>query len=313
MRRDPLRTSFINYSSPLTGAPGKILAERSGPVGKVFTLLTVTNKGSDSINRLRVLKEGSVTQEELESGVIGDPGCAGGNLVFKPGLRLRLTRNLDKTRGFVNGALCIVQQVLGDNGNVAVVKTLSGVLLLLHPIYFDGQSFMPCTYGYAMTIRRAQGATLEAVGLYFDHCFPPDPGYAYVGSSRVRRHEDLFLVGHKVRRSDWVPVGMDKQRRSAESESDDSDQVAFDDDCFEMDSDAPASDAEGEVDNDFDDDDDCVFRSMIERATHETILPELEQEAKKMASALRLKGKPGYNGDAIPDNDQLLNDFEVAL
>ena len=35
-----------------------------------------------------------------------------------------------------------------------------------------------------------------------------DRGYAYVGTSRVRRHGDVCLVGD-IRRSDWLPVGQD--------------------------------------------------------------------------------------------------------
>ena len=41
--------------------------------------------------------------------------------------------------------------------------------------------FLPCAYGYATTIRRAQGASLDYVCLYFDADFPPDRGYGYVG------------------------------------------------------------------------------------------------------------------------------------
>ena len=59
-----------------------------------------------------------------------------------------------------------------------------------------------------MTIRRAQGSTVDAAGLWFNHCYPADRGYAYVGSSPVRRATDLFLMG-KTRRTDWLPVGGD--------------------------------------------------------------------------------------------------------
>ena len=69
--------------------------------------------------------------------------------------------------------------------------------------------FMPVTYAYATTIRRAQGATLDAVGLYFDKT-RPDRGYGYVGASRAKRRTAVYLVG-KVRRTDWLPVGGDKQ------------------------------------------------------------------------------------------------------
>ena len=57
-----------------------------------------------------------------------------------------------------------------------------------------------------MTVRKAQGATLDYVVLYFD-LFQPNPrGFAYVGASRVRRASGLYYFG-VVRQSDWLPVG----------------------------------------------------------------------------------------------------------
>ena len=66
---------------------------------------------------------------------------------------------------------------------------------------------MPVVYAYATTMRRAQGATLDLVGLYFDRR-KADRGYAYVGVSRVKRQADAYHVG-RIRRSDWLPVGGD--------------------------------------------------------------------------------------------------------
>ena len=76
-----------------------------------------------------------------------------------------------------------------------------------------------------MTIRRAQGATLNKACLYFDHSFPCDRGYAYVGTSKVRRQQDVFLMG-KLRRSDWLPVGGGREPEQVHRgvNSDDSDQ-----------------------------------------------------------------------------------------
>ena len=53
----------------------------------------------------------------------------------------------------------------------------------------------------------AQGATLDLVGLYFDRK-RADRGYGYVGASRAKRRADVFLLG-RVRRTDWLPVGVD--------------------------------------------------------------------------------------------------------
>ena len=116
-----------------------------------------------------------------------------------------MTQNTDKDRGFVNGAVGKVVKVL--RRDVLVVETTAGVRLLIHPVWKLRKPYMPVSYAYATTIRRAQGATLDQVALFFDRK-SPDPGYAYVGVSRVRRRQDAFLIG-RVRRSDWRPVGGD--------------------------------------------------------------------------------------------------------
>ena len=45
------------------------------------------------------------------------------------------------------------------------------------------------------------------MGLYFDRK-RADRGYGYVGASRAKRRADVFLLG-RVRRTDWLPVGVD--------------------------------------------------------------------------------------------------------
>ena len=65
---------------------------------------------------------------------------------------------------------------------------------------------LPCTYGYATTIRRAQGASLDYVCLYSDYWKAPDRGYGYVGANRCRNAAGLFYF-KRLRRTDWLPVG----------------------------------------------------------------------------------------------------------
>ena len=81
--------------------------------------------------------------------------------------------------------------------------------------------FLPAVYGYATTIRRAQGTSLVHGALFFDHCYPPERGYGYVGASRFRSKRGLYHYG-KIRRTDWLPVGeeLDSEQlvRSLESE-----------------------------------------------------------------------------------------------
>ena len=124
-------------------------------------------------------------------------------VVLAAGMRIRLTLNVDKERGFVNGNTGIVRSML--RSDVFLLHSDQGIPILVHPVTQKGRKFLPVTYGWATTMRRAQGATLEKVGLWFDRKLP-DRGYAYVGLSRAKRRADVFLMG-KIRRTDWRPVG----------------------------------------------------------------------------------------------------------
>ena len=172
--------------------------------GARFTILTVTNEAAAAYNlaRVRLAFPGAASELEQE-GLPGDPQSGGGPMVFREGMRVRLTLNMDKARGFVNGCIGHVVRVL--RRDVFVLRTVGNVLLLVHPVRRKGVVFMPCCYAYATTIRRAQGSTLEGVGLAFDRkrC---DRGHGYVGASRAREAANLFLLG-RVRRTDWRPVG----------------------------------------------------------------------------------------------------------
>ena len=66
-------------------------------------------------------------------GLPGDPAYGEEQLWFEAGMRVRLTQNLDKDRGFVNGAVGTIQSVLRKD--VFVLKTDSNILLLVHPIW----------------------------------------------------------------------------------------------------------------------------------------------------------------------------------
>jgi len=206
--------------------------------------LTVTNKGSKKLNMERLQQEFPEAAACLQRGIglPGDTNAGGGLMVFREGMRIRLTRNLDKDRGFVNGTLGTIELMLRQD--VFVLRTNAGNRLLVHPVHDkEGSMCMPCVYGYAMTIRRAQGSTLDCAILHFDR-LRPDRGYAYVGASRVRAADYLIHMGH-LRRTDWLPVGKDPRRGeqiypSQLSDSDDSN------------ADASESDFEGEEASDSD-------------------------------------------------------------
>ena len=107
-------------------------------------------------------------------------------IVVRAGLYVKLTRNLDKDRGLVNGAIGVIEYVLNAASGIFLVRPTSGNLVLVHPIVTNDEVHLPCAYGYATTIRRAQGSSLDAGALYFDHCYPPERGYAYVGGQSLQ-------------------------------------------------------------------------------------------------------------------------------
>ena len=75
-------------------------------------------------------------------------------------LIIRLSRNFDKQRGFVNGAVAEVCESLRGNAVFTARLVGAGNMVLVHPMEEDGARFLPCCYGYTTTIRRAQGADL---------------------------------------------------------------------------------------------------------------------------------------------------------
>ena len=165
--------------------------------GKPFVWLCCTNRGVETINKVAIDLLG-LDDARKGNGYPTDPN-AGESLRFyaHPGVYVRLTRNVDKDRGFVNGATGVVKRVLScEDGipNVFTVELSTGVHVLVHPVRHNKKLFLPCTYGYATTIRKAQGATYDHGAIWFDHCYPPERGYGYVAASRFRKKAGIYLV-----------------------------------------------------------------------------------------------------------------------
>ena len=133
-----------------------------------FLWFTATNAGAAEVSRaaLRVL---SISDEELQQGYPCDPTVKSGlPILARRGILVRLTRNFDKQRGFVNGAVGEVWESLRGNSCFVVRLLGTGNFVLVHPMDEDGRRFLPCVYGYATTIRRAQGMSVYQGRIYFD-------------------------------------------------------------------------------------------------------------------------------------------------
>ena len=81
----------------------------------VFTWLTSTNAGAADVCKAALLLEG-IDEEDLATGYMCDPTTKSSlRILARPGIKIRLTRNFDKARGFVNGALgVVVESLRGD-------------------------------------------------------------------------------------------------------------------------------------------------------------------------------------------------------
>ena len=76
----------------------------------VFTWLTVSNKGAAKVNEIAMT---CITAAMREQGYPGNPRVDNSGIVVKPGIVVRMTRNLDKPRG--DGAMGIVKKLLWNN------------------------------------------------------------------------------------------------------------------------------------------------------------------------------------------------------
>lgn len=183
------------------------LAKKSG---QPFHWLTCANSGASDVCQAALAVFG-ISEEELASRYFCDPTTKSTlRILAKPGILIRLSRNMDKQRGFVNGALAEVEDLV--QGNAVFIPRLVGAgnMVLVHPMEKEGARFLPCCYGYATTIRRAQGADLHHGCSYMDlKCRAAARGYGYVAASRLRFRCGCYLYG-KLRRTDFLLVGEEK-------------------------------------------------------------------------------------------------------
>lgn len=209
-------------------AKGTTLASEADTV---FTWLAATNRGAEEVCKAALLNKG-IIDDDTEKGYDCNPTTkATLGILAIHGLILRLNRNLEKSRGFVNGALCMVIEKLNGNGFFIAKLLGCGNYVLAQPMEEQGARFLPCWYGYAATIRRAQSASLPMGCIYFGQKYLcAGRGYGYVAASRFRTRGGCFLYGH-LRRTDFLPVGGEGNpeevlERGYDSLSDDDDEDA---------------------------------------------------------------------------------------
>lgn len=180
--------------------------------GKVFTWLTTTNAGSSDVCRAALGLMG-IGEAELADGYLCDPTSKSTlRILARPGIVVRLTRYVGKQSGFVNRAVGNVCETLDGISLFTVRLQGTGDLVLVYPIQEDGARFLPGCYGYATTVRRARGASLDLGRIWFNqkrfaaYYYCIGRGHGYVGVSRFKTRDGCHFFG-RLRRTDFLPVG----------------------------------------------------------------------------------------------------------
>tara|TARA_B100000787_G_scaffold38221_1_gene27039 strand:+ start:3542 stop:4189 length:648 start_codon:yes stop_codon:yes gene_type:complete len=119
-------------------------------------------------------------------------------LRLKPKTRVMLTRNSQEYSELFNGSMGIVRQcnptnvmVEFDNGLHVRIRRVNNSSSDVDPSKV--LSIMPLLVAFAVTVHKAQGATLDSVRVDLEGCFAP--GQAYVALSRVRSIGTMQVLG----------------------------------------------------------------------------------------------------------------------
>ena len=122
------------------------------------------------------------------------------DLVLRKGAQVMLLTNMDIEHGLVNGSRGVVEGFCNDSSaGYPMVKFRNGEVLIISPASWASEDVdgltreqIPLRLAYAITIHKAQGATLDCALIDIgDNTF--EYGQAYVALSRVRSLDCLYI------------------------------------------------------------------------------------------------------------------------
>ena len=131
-------------------------------------------------------------------------GCtARSKLMLKVGAQVILLKTINQRMGLVNGARGVVEAFEGNGGGTVVprVRFANGAVQKIVRVDFQARSGpdfavrkqIPLELGYALSIHRCQGMTLDRVEMDLRSVF--ECGQAYVALSRCRSLEGVRVLG----------------------------------------------------------------------------------------------------------------------
>lgn len=143
-------------------------------------------------------KSSSMDARSWMAAIEGDTGLLS-KLALWTGARVILTSNLVPEQGIMNGSIGVVLTMEQDRVQVEFhSRSVLKLWICREARKMSSGSHcrrqLPLLLVYALTIHRAQGLTLEKTLVDLEGLFCS--GQAYVGLSRVRRKDDLFVRGY---------------------------------------------------------------------------------------------------------------------
>ena len=120
-------------------------------------------------------------------------------MVLYKGMKVMLTKNLNKPGDYVNGMTGVVDSVSQISKNGVIVLTKTNKYVAVYPYTDPGTwiRYYPMRPGYATTLHKVQGATLKHATFWLD--VPNMEAAGYVALSRVQKDDDWRFIGHLTR------------------------------------------------------------------------------------------------------------------
>jgi len=147
----------------------------------------------------------TATEQEIQWAVekMDKNGSYVPELVLRKGAQVMLLTNMDVEHGLVNGSRGVIEEFCdspeGDGGKLPMVKFRNGEVHIMTPATWSSEDVdgldrqqIPLRLAYAVTIHKAQGATLDCALIDIgDNTF--EFGQAYVALSRVKSLDCLYI------------------------------------------------------------------------------------------------------------------------
>ena len=156
-------------------------------------VLCATNQTVDFVNECALTRFGEEWLGEVPMWRVNDCGATIIQVWLKLGTMIMVTRNADFDHGVCNGAIGEVLSLV--NGGIVVKLGCEIVCLHLRSEWIGRKLLagFDVTLGYACTVHKAEGCTLESCTLIFEKFAPV--GWGYTAVTRVRSKDKLRVIG----------------------------------------------------------------------------------------------------------------------